>query len=185
VRATSKKTYTVKHKVSRVGAQSFRVVAPKSGSTKTGISPARSIVGWTWLALYDQSYYSSGGVQRGWTGTVNGGTPPRDTFGLYSDDASSGSHGSLLWRPEEQCDRLTAAVGLSDSDGTAAFLRLQAAGPSQDVEAQPSEMTPVDVSLVGAASLSMRRFQLSGGGYVVVESPKAHCKVGRLPIAYD
>lgn len=182
VRTTSKKTYSFKHRVTRTGAQSFRVVAPKNGSTKIGVSPTRNITGWTWLDLYDESYYSAGGVQRGWVGPVNGGTPPRETLGLYSSDGSD-VHGSVAWRTESLCDRLTAAFGMSDSDGTAKWVRISL--PGADVEVQPSEITTLNRSLVDVGLFSMRRFTDSGEGYVAIESPRAHCKVARLPVAYD
>lgn len=184
-RTTKTRTFSSRVTVSRTGTQQYRVVAPAAGSTQRGVSPARTVTGWTWLDLYDESYYSSGGVQRGWVGTVNGGTPPRETLGLYSSDGNAGSHGFVGWRSEGQCDRVTAAIGMSDGDSTAKYVRLEAGGPAQLLEVQPSEITKVDVPLVDDAGFSLRRFEGSGGGYVVVESPRAHCRVDRMPIAYD
>lgn len=181
---TSTGAYATSVKVTTAGAQSLRVVARKKGATAQGISPARALTGWAWLKLYDESYFSEGSVQRGWVGTVNGGTPPRDTFGLYSNDGAS-NHGLVAWRTDELCDRLTASIGISDSDDELRRVELRTGGPTVAVEAVPSEITKVDVSLTGTSLLSLRRHDGSGGGYVVVETPRARCKVARLPIAYD
>ncbi|MEH3033916.1 MAG: hypothetical protein PGN07_07710 [Aeromicrobium erythreum] len=188
VTTSSKATYATTFTVKTAGAAGLRVVAPKSGSTKAGTSPAKPFTGYRWLSLYDESYLSDGFIARGWdssiSGTVNGGHPPRETFAMANDDAPSGDHTFLAWRLSNQCDLFRAEAGLSDSDDTTRYLRLNGT-VTERKEVVSGEITHFEQSLVGAYSVGLSREAGDASGYVAVERPRAHCSLNTLPIAYD
>lgn len=185
---SSKGTYKASFTVRAAGARALRLAVPAKGTVKKGYSSAAAFTGWRWLDLYDESYLSDGFIIRGWDrnigGTVNGGTPPRETFVMYSENADDGKHAFISWRSNQACDRLTGAAGARDSDDDTKHVRVEGA-ETKRLEVVPSEMTPIDQSLVGQTTFTLRRQATDGGGYLVVERPRAHCSVDVLPISYD
>lgn len=181
-------TYKVSFRVRTAGARALRLAVPAKGKVAKGYSSAAVFTGWRWLDLYDESYLSDGFVIRGWdrdvSGTVNGGTPPRETFVLHNQDASGGKHPFLAWRINQACDRLTALAGASDSDDDTKHVSVEGT-TTERYEVVPGEMTSIDQSLVGRGGFVLRRDAGDGGGYLVVEIPRAHCSVNTLPVAYD
>jgi hypothetical protein len=175
VRATSKKTFTVKHKVSRTGAQSFRVVAPKSGSTKTGTSPARSITGWTWLYLTDQPHFTTGGSFVGTKAVVG------DTTYARSVELTSGSGTrAISWSLDGRCNASDVDVALDNSQlwsVQTVDAETDDGGASQ--QAMAGERRALDV--VTSASDYVTYSVTANTSNVKLVSPRLHCSVSRLP----
>lgn len=174
VRATSKKTYTVKHKVSRVGAQSFRVVAPKSGSTKTGISPARSIVGWTWLYLTDQPHYVTGTMFVGTTVSAQ-----ENTYARSVELVSGPGKREIFWQLDDRCDDSDVDVTLYDGvvGSQSVFVSTTEGGVTR--QAVAGSLTGANV--VGPTAGSLTISVTDTADHVLVVSPRVHCSVSRLP----
>jgi hypothetical protein len=182
-RTTSKGAFSYAYRVRSTGAQSLRVVAPATGSTKLGVSPARAFTGFTWVDLYDAPYQSGGdavvrGPVTGWT--VEGRKPPAHTLGLTSD-------AYVYWNVDSRCDAWRTDVAVPDGNPGSSFtVKLSA---WQTTVLTPTSEAPVihhlDTQLTGLNGLNVRRDESSMGGVVYLMTPQAHCSTSTLPVAFD
>lgn len=183
VRTTSKGAFSYAYRVRATGAQSLRVVAPATGSTKLGVSAARAFTGFTWVDLYDAPYQSGGnavvrGPVAGWT--VEGRTPPAHTLGIGSD-------AYVYWNLDGRCDAWRADVAVPDGNPfTSSTISFSA---SENVSLSPTSEAPVthylDTQLSAVNGLTARRVESNMGGLVYLMTPEAHCSTSTLPVAFD
>jgi len=176
VKTTTKGTFSKKITVKSVGRKKYRVVAPSSASRATGRSAPAIVTGYAWLDLYDQSYLSDGTVVRGWIGTLNGRTPPAHTFALSGDSL-------LYWNTQKLCDKMSGALELRDDGIPPQTVRVEAGATSSDVVVAAGTSVPLPTSLVDAFGIRIQR--TNGDSYLALTTPKAHCSVTSLPIAFD
>jgi hypothetical protein len=171
-RTTSRRTYSVTHRVSAVGAQQFRVVAPRKGSTRQGLSSTRAFTGWTWLLLDRQPMTVGGFVGLGTVVSVSGRTY-RDSIDLHAAD--SGTSGAT-WFLDGQCDRAdipatvakgTSQVEVDSNEGGGGITTLVAGA-----------VLPIGNVTLGTGYLSI--YREAGAETISLLRPRLHCDVARL-----
>ena len=173
---SSKSTYAKAITIRSTGAGVYRVAAKKAGTTSTGYSPSRTVTGYRWLWLHQQSQFSAGVT---YVGTV-------EQLGKrYPHSMTMFSGGSTLaWGLGKTCDQLSAKLAVADYSG-------------DDVEAQKVEVGggtgpgtytvgQPPVTIVGQAQPTSEYLSItrpSNGSSVPVHllSPKVHCSVDELP----
>ncbi len=184
---SSKGTYKVSFTVRTAGARALRLAVPAKGTVKKGYSPAAAFTGWRWLSLYDESYYSSGVIIRGWnsalSGTVNGGRPPRETLTFVNSEGEN-THSYASWRLERTCDELRAEAGASDSLDSTTYVTV-IGSTTKRYAVVPSEITSISMSLTDSFSTAIRRTTGDGDSYMPIERARVHCMVDSLPISSD
>lgn len=178
VKTTSKKKYTYKHKVSTAGAQQFRVVAPKKGSTKQGVSPAKSFAGWRWLNLAEQPTFVYGAAAIDTNPTILGKKRPH-SIEVYPNSFGA-THEGVSWTLSELCDKsdikaaLYAVAGSNTSD---LYSSTDGGGSTISVTA-----TELKTSNVVSSASQYLQIENEGLAYtVVLVSPRIHCSVNRVP----
>lgn len=169
-KTNKKKKYSFRHKVSATGSQLFRVVAPKKGSTKAGISPRKAFTGWTWLHLSQQPKYVHGDVRFGFSPTVLDVQRPR----------SIQLEGVVGWQLNNRCDTSDINVVLYPDTTGPVTVTSDVGGVEDTTEANSSALSRIDVVTVNAPYLELRN-EDSPTIPVVLTSPRIHCSVAELP----
>jgi|GEM_PF-5430106 len=178
-KTNASKKYAYTHTVSAAGAQQFRVVAPKKGSVKQGVSPSRSLVGWKWLLLAQQSHWSTGAQYVDTTRTIDGVSYPHSLELIGDSSAAAFIH----WNLSQWCDhydvRATLPGGIA---GSQTFWVTSDASTGTTVYGGEVTRLP---EVVGSFSTFLRFGKPASGSSVVVLTPRVHCRVAALPDAAD
>lgn len=173
-KTSSKGAYSYGFKVTKVGDQALRVVAPKKGKTGKGTSPAVALAGWTWLDLARQPHAVDGSAFVDTTPTISGDAHPKS---VELQARAGGS--SIFWSLANQCD--DAEIDLTLYDG-AAGTESVTVGTDDGAQSYPV----VAFNTYGTHNVTSQSEYVSvtrdaSGPIVVITSPRAHCKVDRLP----
>lgn len=174
-------------KVSSVGAKKYRVVAPAKGSVKQGVSPTRTVTGYTWLPLVDQSFQVFGGsVATDVTAKVGSTSYPRS----FLITEGSGDSLSINFRTNGHCNLINLGYGIdSRFSGTtgyvvgaggydvsgSSFSQIYADATSSTTHAKRQAAIDPRVDLVYLYRGS------SGSSITAFTTPKVHCSVTELP----
>ena len=181
VRTTASGRYSSAVKVTTAGAQSLRVVAPKSKVRRAGTSAARQVMGWRWIeAVRTGAVHNlrSGSV-RVHGATYSGLTvAPRDS-------------GRLLVRFDGRCNAVSYAAGVGGEMNNWALIDLmQGQGASLApalARIEPwvsggNEPLSSTWALRGESDhLEFGLFSSSQDQRAVLISPRLHCNVNSLP----
>ncbi|RYJ05525.1 MAG: hypothetical protein EON52_11115, partial [Actinomycetales bacterium] len=141
VKTSSKGTYTRSVKMPSVGAKKYRVVAPAKGSVKAGVSPTRTVTGFTWLPLVTQPHLSGGYQNWDVTAKVAGTAYGRSI--LY---ANGGTGSSVLnyYNVDGRCNTVNFGLGIDDRSGSEAGVPFDVVGfsdpggPEDELARQPT-----------------------------------------------
>lgn len=183
VRTTSRARYATSVTVTTAGAQSVRVVAPRSSLRRTGTSAVRGLTGWRWVDAVRAGALSnlrSGAV------TVHGAR----YNGLTVAPRASGT---LLVRFDGRCDAVQYSAGVGGEMNNWALLDL--------MQGQGAELAPALARIEPWVSggnrpmtstwglrpesdhLEFGLFSSSQNQSAVLISPRLHCTVNSLPRA--
>ncbi|MEH3033915.1 MAG: hypothetical protein PGN07_07705 [Aeromicrobium erythreum] len=175
VTTSSKATYATTFTVKTAGTAGLRVVAPKSGSTKAGTSPARNFTGYRWLWLHQQKLIASGYVS-----VDDVSHQGKD----YPHSIYLGTSSGILWGTRQKCDKLSASLAVPSWAGDVSSQTVSvSSSTSGTIQADQGDPKPIDQFLSSSADyLSISRGSGSGPS-VMILSPKVHCSVNELPVA--
>jgi hypothetical protein len=171
IKTSSTKKYSYKHKISVVGGQLFRVVAPKNGSTHTGTSATRAFTGWNWLWLSEQPHFSNGPVRVGATTTLLGSKYPH-SIEIYPSPTSDTS---VTWNVLGLCD--TSDVKL----GTFTEVGVKVTNDDGNIVRLVTSSALVPVDTVRSFTDWVQFQNTYSEGYAWMLSPRVHCSVTVLP----
>lgn len=186
VTTTKTGSYTRSVKMASVGQKKYRVVAPAQGRVKQGLSPTRTVTGFTWLTLVGQSHLSRGYTNWDVTARVAETSYPRSVqYATYGSEGDSFDDFNLAGK----CDRLRFGLGLDDrsySESAQSFSVLgfsDFGGFTQYFATDGASSTHERYDKTIAGGITTLRFSasLSGGAVVALTTPKAHCSVSALP----
>lgn len=173
-------TYSKSFTMPSVGAKSFRVLAPKKGSTTTGTSNAVGVTGYTWLTLIDQPTTAQDAIVNV-TRTVQGVT--------YRKSILLNSSFAAVWNLGGKCDIFKTGVAVDPLAGSGAA--------NEPVEANTLEKGVVKTAVAKLNTYTALTGKVSGvTGFtfsptasnpspVDVLTPKVHCATTALPEYYE
>jgi len=183
VRTTASARYSAAVRISTAGAQSLRVVAPRSSVRRAGASAARGLTGWRWIDAARSGVSSN--LQAG-TVTVHGSRYSGLTV------APRGS-GKLLVRFDGRCDAVSYSAGVGGEMNNWALLDLM---QGQGAELAPAlariepwvsggntPLTATWALRTESDHLEFGLFSSSQDHRAVLISPRLHCTVNSLPKA--
>lgn len=173
VRTTKKSRYAAVVSVPTAGAQSLRVIAPRSKKRALGVSAVRNLVGWRWLDLTTQPRASSNTVT---TGPVSlaGRTYPR-AF-RFSNSGAQFTVGAGCTTVTAGLGRLSGATG--DEAGMARWednTTPPVAEANVRLQQNAAPMT-VTISVRGDSMVA-----IGGDQGTVAVAPRMYCPLNTLP----
>lgn len=165
------KKYSYTHKVSKTGAQQFRVYAPASNGVSGKASDAKSFTGWIWLNLTQQPHSAGGSLFWDTEPTVKATKRPHSVE-QFDDNTFA------FWDLDNKCDQSKVALGTYDTaSGTAS-------GSVQTDEGSAGYTVSAGVAtFANHVALASDYLQISktAGAPLVISSPRVHCSIARLP----
>lgn len=173
VRTSSARRYAASIKVTSVGQQSVRVVAPASKKARTGTSKTRGLSGWRWLDLTSRAKGSGDSVQVG----------PATIAGTTYAKAVTISGRRVTFPVNAKCDVFTAAFGVRDGvmNGTtlAAFISTSSWGDGMPITVSPDAAAKSHRMLLrGASTLGV---DVDRGASATMVNPRVHCMLNAAP----
>ena len=175
-RTPTTRRYAAKVKVRTAGAQSIRVLAPKSKRAKAGASRTRAFTGWRWLDLTKQETRNEGPVTVG----------PVTIAGKRHATAMTFSNSGTYFNINGACDTFKSGVGVKDGLDENASLLTIVATPAMGDDRETPVTAGAPVKTVRQSVSGMTMFAMgAGSGTVSTVDPLVHCTVNRLPSVAD
>ncbi len=176
VTTSSKSTYSKAITIRSTGAGVYRVAAKKSGATSTGYSPSRTVTGFRWLWLHQQTQYSAGWIYAGSVEQLGVSYPHSLT--LLDKDSQ------LSWGLGKACDKLAAKLAVADYTGDDVESQKITVRTSTGSTVYTVGQPPVAIEAAttkGSTFLDVSRANPGSSVQVHLLSARVHCALDDLP----